>query len=226
MIAYIYQLGMFLLPLVVCVLLPLVFRVEPWVKSRFELVVLIPVLGLLVERLLRTIRSLKHRTILMTAYGAGLRIAEACSLQTSDIDSQRMVIHVHHGKGRKDRCVVLSERLLVCLREYWRQTRPPEPYLFPGSLPGRSITTSAVSRVVKKAVTECRFKKRVTTHTLRHSFATHLLETGEDVRTIQVLLVHSSIRATAQYTKVSTRHVGRTRSPLDLLGTDKGKALG
>lgn len=179
-----------------------------------------------VERLLRTIRSLKHRTILMTAYGAGLRIAEACSLKTSDVDSQRMIIHVHQGKGKKDRCVMLGERLLARLREYWKQMRPPEPYLFPGSIPGRSITTGAVWRVMRKAVAECGFEKHVTPHTLRHSFATHLLETGEDIRTIQVLLGHSSIRTTAQYTKVSTRHVGRTRSPLDLLGTDKGKVLG
>jgi integrase/recombinase XerD len=179
-----------------------------------------------VEQLLRRIRSLKHRTILMTAYGAGMRIAEACSLRTADIDSKRMVIHIHHGKGKKDRCVMLSDRLLRCLREYWKHARPPAPYLFPGALPERPLSTDAVRRVVKKAIAECGFEKRVTPHTVRHSFATHLLESGVDIRTIQILLGHSSIRTTEQYTKVSTRHIARTRSPLDLLGTEKGKKLG
>lgn len=179
-----------------------------------------------VERLFREIRSLKHRAILMTAYGGGLRISEACSLAISDLDSKRMLIHVREGKGSKDRYVMLGQRLLDVLRVYFRSARPPGPYLFPGAIPGRPITTSAVERVLKKAVVACGFTKRVTPHSLRHGFATHLLETGEDIRTIQRLLGHASIQTTARYTKVTERHIGRTKSPLDLIGTTKGQILG
>lgn len=179
-----------------------------------------------VESLLEAVRSVKHRAILMTAYGAGLRIAEACSLRISDIDSKRMLIHVRDGKGSKDRYVMLSERLLPYLRYYWRTARPPEPYLFPGGKPGEPITTSAVGRVLRKALTGCAFAKRITVHSLRHGFATHLLELGTDIRTIQRLLGHASIQTTARYTHVSAQHVGRTKSPLDLLGTKQGEILG
>jgi integrase/recombinase XerD len=179
-----------------------------------------------VERLFREIRSLKHRAILMTAYGAGLRISEACSLGIADLDSKRMLIHVREGKRSKDRYVMLGQRLLDVLRVYFRTARPPGPHLFPGAFPGRPITTSAVERVLKKAVVACGFTKRVTPHSLRHGFATHLLETGEDIRTIQRLLGHTSIQTTARYTKVTERHIGRTKSPLDLIGTTKGRILG
>jgi integrase/recombinase XerD len=179
-----------------------------------------------VERLFRGIRSPKHRAILMTAYGAGLRISEACSLGISDLDSKRMLIHVHEGKRSKDRYVMLSERLLDVLRAYFRSARPEGPYLFPGDIPGRPITTGAVQRVLKKALVGCGFTKRVTPHSLRHGFATHLLETGEDIRTIQRLLGHASIQTTARYTKVTERHIGRTKSPLDLIGTKKGQLFG
>jgi site-specific recombinase XerD len=178
-----------------------------------------------VEHLFRQIGSLKHRAILMTAYGAGLRISEACSLETSDIDSKRKLIHVHEGKGAKDRYVMLSERLLDVLRTYWKTARPQGHFLFPGGIPGRSITTSAVQRVLHQVVVRCRFSKRVTAHSLRHGFATHLLETGTDIRTIQRLLGHSSVQTTARYTKVTERHIGRTKSPLDLLGTKEGQVL-
>jgi site-specific recombinase XerD len=178
-----------------------------------------------VERLLHEIASIKHRAILMTAYGAGLRISEACSLQIADIDSKRMLIHVHEGKRSKDRYVMLSERLLEVLRAYCRVGRPHGPYLFPGMIPGRPITTGAVQRVLHQVVVECGFSKRVTAHSLRHGFATHLLEAGEDIRTIQRLLGHASIQTTARYTKVSLRHIGRTKSPLDLLGTKKGQVF-
>lgn len=134
-----------------------------------------------VGQLFREIRSLKHRAILMTAYGAGLRITEACSLGVADIDSKRMLIHVREGKSSKDRYVMLSERLLDVLRVYFRGARPEGPFLFPGDIPGRPITTSAVQRVLKKAVVGCGFTKRVTPHSLRHGFATHLLEAGEDM---------------------------------------------
>jgi site-specific recombinase XerD len=196
----------------------------PWPKREKRVPTVLS--GSEVELLLHKVQSLKHRTILTTAYGTGMRLDEACSLQTTAIDSERRLIRIDQGKGKKDRCVMLSQRLLHCLREYWKRARPSGPYLFPGAIPGRPISPDAVSRVVKKAVAECAFDKRVTAHTLRHSFATHLLEAGEDIRTIQILLGHSSIRTTAQYTKVSQRHIGRTRSPLDLLGTNKGKVLG
>jgi len=178
-----------------------------------------------VERLFRQIRSLKHRAILMTAYGAGLRISEACALKAADIDSKRMLLHIHEGKGSKDRYVMLSERLLDVLRTYWKTARPPQPFLFPGDIPGRPITTGAVQRFLHEVVVRCGFTKRVTAHSLRHGFATHLLETGEDIRTIQRLLGHSSIQTTARYTKVTERHIGRTKSPLDLIGTEKGQVL-
>lgn len=133
------------------------------------------------EQLFQQIASIKHRAILMTAYGAGLRISEACSLQISDIDSKRMLIHVHQGKGAKDRYVMLSERLLEVLRTYWKAARPPKPFLFPGAIPGRSITINTVETALQKVVAQCHFAKRVTPHSLRHSFATHLLG-GRPVR--------------------------------------------
>jgi len=178
-----------------------------------------------VERIFQQIASLKHRAILMIAYGAGLRISEACALKVSDLDSKRMLIHVHEGKRSKDRYVMLSERLLDTLRAYWKVVRPQPPFLFPGAIPGRSITTSAVQRVLKQVVVQCKFTKRVTAHSLRHGFATHLLEAGTDIRVIQRLLGHASLQTTARYTKVTERHIGRTKSPLDLLGTKEGEVL-
>jgi site-specific recombinase XerD len=179
-----------------------------------------------VKRLLREIKSVKHRAILMTAYGAGLRISEACSLETADIDSKRMMIHVRAGKRSKDRYVMLSERLLEAFRVYWRSSRPKGIYLFPGAIPGRPITPSAVQRVLQQVVARCGFRNRVTAHALRHGFATHLLEAGVDVRVIQRLLGHSSIQTTARYTKVSREHIGRTKSPLDLLIAGPDQVLG
>jgi site-specific recombinase XerD len=137
-----------------------------------------------------------------------------------------MLIHVREGKRSKDRYVMLSERLLDLLRIYWKAARPAGPYLFPGLIPGRPITTGAVQRVIRQIVVDNGFVKRVTAHSLRHGFATHLLETGVDIRTIQRLLGHASIQTTARYTLVSQRHIGRTKSPLDLLGTKDGEVLG
>src|SRR5678815_3291823 len=122
-----------------------------------------------VERLFQQIESIKHRAILMTAYGAGLRISEACALKISDLDSKRMLIHVHEGKRSKDRYVMLSERLLDVLRTYWKVARPQGPFLFPGAIPGRSLTTDAVHRVLHKVVAQGHFTKRVTPHSLRHN---------------------------------------------------------
>jgi site-specific recombinase XerD len=180
-------------------------------------------------QLLDAVGRLKHRAIVMTAYGAGLRISEACSLQVGDIDSDRSLIHVRKGKGGKERYVMLPTRLLTTLREYWRLERPPGPYLFPGRKPERPIGAEGVRAALRKAVKKAGIGKHVTPHCLRHSFATHLLEDGVDIRVIQALLGHSSIRSTALYTRVSKAHVTRIQSPLDrlvparALGTRKAK---
>lgn len=162
------------------------------------------------------IASLKHRAALMLCYGAGLRISEAVSLKISDIDSQRMMLRIEEAKGRKDRYVMLSPRLLEVLRSYWRAARP-ETFLFPSWSQSRHLTTSALSVACRDASERCGFTKRITAHTLRHSFATHLLENGTDTRVIQVLLGHSRIDTTARYTQVSAGVIARTPSPLDSL---------
>jgi integrase/recombinase XerD len=179
-----------------------------------------------VEGLLGCIEKLQHRALIMAAYGAGLRVTEACRLCVQDIDSRRGVIHVRNGKGGKDRYVMLSARLLAVLREYWRAARPPGPHLFPGMHESEVVSRKTVNRAVKQAAVDAGISKRVTTHSLRHAFATHLLEGGTDIRTIQVLLGHASIRTTAHYAQVSTRHVGQTTSPLDVLGTPEARKLG
>jgi integrase/recombinase XerD len=163
------------------------------------------------------ITSLKHRAILMTAYAAGLRISEVVALRVADIDSRRMTIRIRQGKSRKDRDVMLSPRLLVVLREYWKIARPTD-WLFPGDVPGRPITDGSVQRICVRAARDAGLGKHVTVHTLRHSFATHLLEGGTDLRTIQVLLGHRSLRTTAVYTHVSAVALAATQSPLDRLG--------
>lgn len=169
-----------------------------------------------VARFLESLRSPKHRAILMTAYAAGLRVSEITHLRLGDIDSQRGVIRVAQGKGRKDRYVMLSPRLLELLREYWRQRRPKGPYLFPGESPDRPITRSAVAIACQKAARDSGLGKRITPHTLRHSFATHLLEAGTSAIAIQMLLGHRSLRSTVGYLHVS-RPMSSISSPLDLL---------
>ena len=176
--------------------------------------------------LLASVESLQHRATLTTAYGAGMRISEACGLQFKDIDSKRGVIKIPEGKGKKDRYVMLSKNLLVGLRGYYKATRPPGPWMFPGKKSGSHIDPESVRKELRKAVETLGLTKRVTPHTLRHAFATHLLETGADIRTVQVLLGHASIRTTQLYTHLSTAHVARTESPLDKLGTKEGEVLG
>lgn len=176
--------------------------------------------------LLTSIHLFHHRVITMTAYGSGLRIGEACSLKPKDIDSKRMLIHIRDGKRQRDRFVMLPERVLIWLREYWRMARPKSEWLFPGQDPNQHISREAVAEAMRKAAKEAGITKHVTPHILRHSFATHLLETGTDIRTIQVLLGHNSIRTTERYTHVSCAHVGRVKSPLDLIGTKEGEPLG
>jgi site-specific recombinase XerD len=169
-----------------------------------------------VEQLFAAIHELMYRVVLMTAYSAGLRVREACRLQVGDIDSKRGVLHIRDGKGGRDRFAPLSTRLVEVLRSYWKTMKPPGPYLFPGAKPGRPISADAIERAVARAVRRCGFQKRVTPHTLRHSFATELLERGANLRTIQALLGHASIRTTARYTQVSRNFIARTRSPLDI----------
>lgn len=169
-----------------------------------------------VERFLAPIGVLKHRAALMVCYGSGLRIAETVRLKVSDIDSNRMVIRVERGKGAKDRYSVLSQRLLEVLRVYWKQQRPVN-YLFPGLKEGTHIRPETLQQVCREAAYMAGIQKRVTAHTLRHSFATHLLENGEDIRVIQVLLGHKRIDTTAHYTHVSPGKVASTASPLDQL---------
>jgi site-specific recombinase XerD len=162
------------------------------------------------------IPSLKHRSVLMLAYGAGLRIGEAVGLRLSDIDRQRRVIRVQQGKGKKDRYTVLSPALVEMLDRYvW--AAQPEDLLFTTRRKDRSITPSTIQRACRDAQQRSGLDKRVSPHTLRHSFATHLLEAGTDLRVIQVLLGHASPRTTAIYTHVSTALIGKTRSPLDML---------
>lgn len=182
--------------------------------------------GTEVEALLAAIRSLKYRTLVMTTYAAGLRVSEACQLEPRDIDSSRMLLHVRHGKGGRNRFLMLSQRLLESLRAYWRAERPRGRFLFPSSHADRAISPNSVRWVIKKALREAGLRKPVTPHILRHSFATHLLETGTDIRTIQVLLGHRTIRTTQIYTQVSQSVVARTKSPLDVLSTKEGRVLG
>jgi len=165
---------------------------------------------------------LPYRAALMVAYGAGLRVTEVVSLKVSDIDSKRMLIRVEQGKGKKDRYVMLSPCLLEVLRTWWRAERPTD-YLFPGWRMGQHLTQAALQLACKEAARRAGLNKRVTVHTLRHSFATHLLENGTDIRVIQTLLGHSRIDTTARYTHVSPLLIRQTKSPLDHLDPRFGK---
>jgi site-specific recombinase XerD len=176
-----------------------------------------------VTRFFAAVPGVKHRAILMTAYAAGLRISEVVALRIDDIDSKRMVLRIRQGKGRKDRYVMLSPRLLALLREYWKVARPT-PWLFPGQVPGQPLVAGAVRRICARASRAAGLGKHVTVHTLRHSFATHLLEAGTDLRTIQVLLGHRNLRTTAIYTHVSPMALEATRSPFDRLDPLPGEA--
>jgi integrase/recombinase XerD len=169
-----------------------------------------------VARFFQAITSLKHRTILMLAYGAGLRIGEAVRVRLCDIDRQRKVIRVQQGKGKKDRYTLLSPALLEILDRYCWAARPKD-LLFASRFKDRPISDSRVQSVCMQARKDSGIEKRISPHTLRHSFATHLLEAGTDLRVIQVLLGHASPRTTAIYTHVSTALIGKTVSPLDTL---------
>lgn len=181
--------------------------------------------GTEVHKLLEAIRSPKYRAIMMAQYAGGLRISEACRLRPEDIDSKRMVIHIRAGKGGRDRYTVLSERLLAYLRDYFRKYRP-EGCLFPGKTSDGHASPETSRRVFHAARSAAGISKKVTPHVLRHCFATHLLESGVDITVVQSLLGHGSLRATEVYTHISLEHIGRVRSPLDLLGTPAAKPLG
>ena len=159
----------------------------------------------------------KHKALLITLYGAGLRISEALSLKPADIDSQRMFIHVHSGKGNKDRMVKLSVHLLTVLRDYWRACHPGV-WLFPQTRdPQRPMDEGTAHRIVSRSARRAGITRRVSPHTLRHSYATHLLEAGTDLRSIQMLLGHTNLKTTARYTHVSDAHLRTVVSPLDRL---------
>jgi integrase/recombinase XerD len=166
---------------------------------------------------LRSIKKFKYRVILTTIYAAGLRASEVSNLKLVDIDSERMVIRVEQGKGMKDRYVMLSPRLLDLLRQYWKAERPTGPWLFSAASCNRPIPTEAIQRTCIKAVHALGWSKAVGPRILRHCFATHLLEAGVNVRTIQMLMGHRSLESTQRYTHVSTKTIGETASPIDLL---------
>jgi integrase/recombinase XerD len=180
-----------------------------------------------VERFFAAVGVIKHRAVVMLCYGSGLRIAEAVSLRAEDIDGRRMLIHVREGKGFKDRYTVISQRMLDVLRQYWKIQRP-QNWLFPGSDPDEHIHPASIRKMCRDACHVAGITKRVTPHTLRHSFATHLLENGTETRVIQVLLGHRRIDTTARYVSVSPRCVSAVESPLDhnartVLNTSGGK---
>jgi site-specific recombinase XerD len=162
----------------------------------------------------------RHKALLMTLYGAGLRISEALALKPADIDSQRMLIHVRGGKGNKDRMVKLSTQLLAALRQSWRSKPANDPgvWLFPQvTRPDHAMESATAHRVVSRAARRAGIAKRVSPHTLRHSYATHLLDAGVDLRTIQLLLGHTNLKTTSLYMHVSQARLRATASPLDLL---------
>ena len=171
-----------------------------------------------IKALLEAPKNLGHRAILATMYGAGLRVSEATNLKVSDLDGERKVIHVRGGKGRKDRQVMLAEPLRAVLAAYWRWKRPTD-WLFPGEKTGRPIRRESVFEACKKAALRAGITKSVHPHSLRHAFATHLLDDGVSLPVIQVLLGHSNLKTTARCLHVSDTVVRSTRSPLEMLGS-------
>jgi integrase/recombinase XerD len=172
-----------------------------------------------VARLLEAAPGVKYKAALSVAYGAGLRVSEVVALKVSDIDSERMTLRVEQGKGQRDRYVMLSPQLLELLRDWWRAARPPV-WLFPGQNPINPMTPRQLNRAVTAAKDLAGISKRVSPHTLRHSFATHLLEQNVDIRVIQVLLGHAKLETTALYTRVAISTIRDIKSPLERLGVN------
>ena len=175
-----------------------------------------------VGQLLEAAPGIKYRAILGTAYGAGLRVSEVASLKVDDIDSTRMLIRIEQGKGRKDRNAMLSPQLLALLRLWWKEAKQrgvmlPHGWLFPGRGATDPISTRQINRAIHEAAEAAGIRKRVSPHTLRHSFATHLLEQDVDIRVIQVLLGHSKLDTTALYARVATKTIRSVTSPLERL---------
>jgi len=170
-----------------------------------------------VARLLKSVKNLKHRAMLIVTYTSGLRVGEVVRLRPEDCDRERNVVKVRQGKGRKDRQTLLSETANAVLDQYIEQEKP-DGWLFPGQKEGRHLTERSAQKVFEKALIQAGIRKEVSIHSLRHSFATHLLENGIDLRYIQELLGHQSVRTTERYTHVSRRDIGRIQSPLDRLG--------
>jgi len=179
-----------------------------------------------VEHVLNATTSEKHRTIIMLGYGAGLRVSEICRLEVRDIDSKRMTLHIRETKNRQERYVPLSAPLLKQLRIYWKKERPKGSHVFPGRKLNKPLSRSAVRRALKATVGKAGIAKQATPHTFRHSYATHMLEMGVDIRTLQVLLGHASLSSTIRYLHISTARLQSLPNPLELLGTPKGSTLG
>jgi len=169
-----------------------------------------------VRQIFDVVKNIKHKALFMVAYDAGLRLSEVIHLRVDDLDSKRMVIRIRQGKGRKDRYARLTPALLELLREYWRTCRP-QTILFPGADPNKPYALATPGHALKKVCRKARIKKRVTMHTLRHSFATHLLEAGTNLRVIQVLLGHGSIKTTAWYTHISLEQLRNAPSTMELI---------
>ena len=184
------------------------------------------------RRLLAVAPNLKVRVLLSLTYGCGLRAGEVVRLRAGDIDSAQMIIRVVQAKGRKDRHVMLPPEVLGLLRQWWQERRPrhdagvppAQRWLFPGRAPDRPMTTRQLNRLFHETVEAAGIRKPVTLHSLRHSFATHLLERGTDIRVIQALLGHHKLDTTARYTRVATGMIARIESPLHLLSKPRGRA--
>lgn len=170
-----------------------------------------------VARLLDHATNFKFKVMLSLCYSAGLRVSELVALKVSDLDSSRMVIRVQQGKGRKDRYTILSPQVLPMLRQWYREAGKPKDWLFPGQVKGKPITVNAVRDAVNAAAKRAGITKNVSPHTLRHSFATHLLEAGMDIRHIQILLGHTRIESTSHYARLAIKSIGELVSPFDRL---------
>ena len=168
-----------------------------------------------IKLILKRTQNIKHKAILAAIYGLGLRISEAINLKVTDIDSDRMLVYIRNSKGNRDRVVMLPSNLLILLRVYFR-AYTPKTYLFEGQL-GNCYSESSIRKVLKNALLKTKITKSITVHSLRHAFATHLLESGTDIRIIQKLLGHKSIKTTLLYTQVSQSTLENIRSPLDAL---------
>jgi len=179
-----------------------------------------------VQRLLEQLPSTVHRTLAFLCYGAGLRLQEACSLRIRDIDPLRKVINVRSGKGNKDRVVLLTPRLHQALRDYWKERRPKGPYLFPGTIDGRHVDVTCFQKALARATIRARIDKTVSPHVLRHSYATHMIEAGADLRSVQLLLGHASITTTTRYVHLTQARRETLPNPLEMLGTTAGGVFG